>query len=432
MATWSVLLLALVLSTALRLGQSEFTDPEQIAIAATDSYSGIVVTWVTFNRTETSEVQYGIHSDKTDLSKTAKGDTTKFVVGDVNRFIHRTTLRNLVPLAKYDYRCGSPANWSQVLTLRTLGDHTSSPTLAFYGDFGLENARSLPWLIDDVNRERFDAVLHAGDMAYNLFNDEGRVGDDFMNQIQDVASRVPYMVAPGNHEWLDNFTHYIHRFSMPGNKEGLMYSWTVGPVRVISFNTEFYFFLWYGVDLIKWQYQWLEEQLAMANTPEERNKHPWIITIAHHPMYCTTIDEDDCDHYNSVVRVGEPTVHKFGLENLFYKYGVDIELWGHEHIYERFWPLYDFTVYNGSLDAPYTDPKAPIHIVSGSAGCREKHAGFQKEQPDWMAFRSEDYGYSRIKVYNHTHVTVEQISADQDGTVIDKFTIIKHYHGPYN
>ncbi len=71
----------------------------------TDSYSGIVVTWVTFNRTETSEVQYGIHSDKTDLSKTAKGDTTKFVVRDVNRFIHRTTLSNLVPLAKYGECC---------------------------------------------------------------------------------------------------------------------------------------------------------------------------------------------------------------------------------------------------------------------------------------------------------------------------------------
>lgn len=69
-----------------------------------------------------------------------------------------------------DYRCGSPANWSQLFTLRTLGDETSSPTFAFYGDFGLENARSLPWLIDDVNRERFDAVLHAGDLAYNLFN----------------------------------------------------------------------------------------------------------------------------------------------------------------------------------------------------------------------------------------------------------------------
>ncbi len=64
-----------------------------------------MVTWVTFNHTETSQVQYGIHSDKTYLSKTAMGYTTKFVVGDVNRFIHRTTLSNLAPLAKYGECC---------------------------------------------------------------------------------------------------------------------------------------------------------------------------------------------------------------------------------------------------------------------------------------------------------------------------------------
>ncbi len=52
-------------------------------------------------QTETSQVQYGIHSNKTDLSKTVTGDATKFVVGDATRFIHRTTLSNLVPLAKY-------------------------------------------------------------------------------------------------------------------------------------------------------------------------------------------------------------------------------------------------------------------------------------------------------------------------------------------
>ncbi len=66
-----------------------------------DSYSGII--WVTFN--QTSQVQYGIHSDKTDLSKTVTRDATKFVVGDVTRFIHRTTLSNLVPLAKYGECC---------------------------------------------------------------------------------------------------------------------------------------------------------------------------------------------------------------------------------------------------------------------------------------------------------------------------------------
>ena len=54
--------------------------------------------------------------------------------------------------------------------MRTLGDENSAPTFAVFGDFGFENARSLPWLIDDAEKGRFDLVLHAGDIAYNLFN----------------------------------------------------------------------------------------------------------------------------------------------------------------------------------------------------------------------------------------------------------------------
>ena len=30
--------------------------------------------------------------------------------------------------------------------------------------------------------------------------DNARVGDDFMNQIQAIAAYVPYMTCPGNHE----------------------------------------------------------------------------------------------------------------------------------------------------------------------------------------------------------------------------------------
>ncbi|CAF4554181.1 unnamed protein product, partial [Rotaria magnacalcarata] len=30
--------------------------------------------------------------------------------------------------------------------------------------------------------------------------DQSRVGDQFMNEIQEIAAYVPYMVAPGNHE----------------------------------------------------------------------------------------------------------------------------------------------------------------------------------------------------------------------------------------
>jgi len=50
--------------------------------------------------------------------------------------------------------------------------------------------------------------------------------------------------------------------------------------------------------------------------------------------------------------------------------GVDIELWAHEHEYQRMWPVYNRTVYNGSDSEPYVDPKAPVHLITGSAVSR--------------------------------------------------------------
>lgn len=35
---------------------------------------------------------------------------------------------------------------------------------------------------------------------FSYVQDNGRNGDKFMNNVQPVASRIPYMVAPGNHE----------------------------------------------------------------------------------------------------------------------------------------------------------------------------------------------------------------------------------------
>ena len=55
------------------------------------------------------------------------------------------------------------------------------------------------------------------------------------------------------------------------------------------------------------------------------------------------------------------------MEPLLREYNVDLSIWAHEHDYERFWPVYDYTVLNGSYENPYTEPKGPVHIVSGSA-----------------------------------------------------------------
>lgn len=69
-----------------------------------------------------------------------------------------------------DYVCGSDGDWSPKYTLRTLGGADWSPTFAVYGDFGKDNAVSLPWLVEEATNSSIDAVLHVGDFAYNLFN----------------------------------------------------------------------------------------------------------------------------------------------------------------------------------------------------------------------------------------------------------------------
>lgn len=89
-----------------------------------------------------------------------------------------------------------------------------------------------------------------------------------------------------------------------------------------------------------------------------------------------------------------------------------VELWAHEHSYERLWPIYNFTVLNGSYESPYTNPRAPVHIVTGSAGCSEIHDDFGP-WTDYTAFRSTDYGYTRMQVFNKTHLFFDQVSDDQ-------------------
>lgn len=216
-----------------------------------------------------------------------------------------------------------------------------------------------------------------------------------------------------------------------GQMNNHFYSFDVGPVHFISLSTEYYFFVVYGWRQIAEQYKWLVKDLEEATKPENREKRPWIITMGHRPMYCSTDDDDDCRAHESIIRTGLPFIHAYGLEDLFYKYGVDVEIWAHEHTYERLWPVYNHKVYNGSKDA-YTDPDAPVHIITGSAGCQEKLDNFVKNPPVWSAFRQSDYGYTRMHVLNKTHIYFEQVSDENEGKITDSFTLIKNRHGAYS
>ena len=151
------------------------------------------------------------------------------------------------------------------------------------------------------------------------------------------------------------------------------FSFNLGPAHFISYSTEFYYYTGYGWDQIKTQYEWLEKDLIEANKPENRAARPWIITFGHRSPYCSRVSEiTECrKHTRPAVKEGIKIKHRgqelYGLEELFYKYGVDLEMFGHEHNYHRLYPVYNNKVYNGSSEQPYHNPKAPVLLVTGSA-----------------------------------------------------------------
>ncbi|CAD5113759.1 DgyrCDS2925 [Dimorphilus gyrociliatus] len=428
-------LLTLILVILVDLARNEvYKSPEQIHLSLGESPNEMVVTWITQQNTNSTIVEYG----EKEFDKFEKGSSIKFTDGGPERrefFNHRVVLRDLKPGTMYIYHCGSPdGGWSSVYFFRAIKDGSHwSPRFAIYGDMGNVNAQSLSRLQEEVQRGHFDAILHVGDFAYNLDTDDAKVGDAFMNQIQSIAAYVPYMTCAGNHEQNYNFSNYMSRFSMPkaqGDGHNMFFSFDIGPVHFISFSSEYYYFTKYGWNQIANQYRWLESDLKKANLPERRKKTPWIIAMFHRPLYCSNADDPEhCTNAENIIRIGFPFGEDYGIEKLLYKYGVDVAFQAHEHAYERMWPVYNLTVCNGSANNPYLNPSAPVHIVTGSAGCQEGVDPFLPLPNTWSAFHSDDYGYARMTVLNSSHLHIEQVSDDQNGKVIDSMTLIKNKHG---
>jgi len=416
------------------LGRIAEHQPRHVHLAYGRNTSEVVITWSTVSYANYSLVEYG--PSGFDLSSTSSGTSAEFVDGgdlQSTQYIHRVHLYGLAPNSTYYYHVGGHRGWSPVFGFRTVPEETRGwpLTLAVYGDLGVVNSRSLIRLQQEAHQGMYDAMLHVGDIAYNMDTENGAVGDAFMEMIEPIAAYVQYMTVPGNHEAAYDFLQYRSRFSMPNyaSTESLYYSFDLGPVHFVAVDTELYHFE-HQFERTKAQFEWLEADLQAASAPAARAARPWIIIYGHRPMYCSNNDGDDCTNVNCRLRVGLPYGDKlvYGMEPLLAKYGVDLSIWAHEHSYERLYPVYNYTVY--SDDNAYVNPKAPVHVITGSAGCNGDFDFFQPEQPEFSAFRLTRYGYTRLRVHNSTHLQFQQI-IDLDGSVVDDTMVVREEHGPY-
>lgn len=416
--TWMIYLLRLLILTNFVTRAKD--KPEQIHLSlGVDSSSEMVVTWTTLQPPRPDALVY-FGRERHFLAEKVTPSVDLFVdagPAKTKRWIYRARLTSLEANTRYYYQVKGD---EEIYSFRTLKRGSNwNPKLLIFGDLGFENSVCLPALIEEVRKDTYDVVIHAGDIGYDMNQEEGHLGDKFMNLVEPIASVIPYQVAMGNHEEAYNFSHYQARFTMfdqtSGSQQNSFYSFNLGPIHVVVFSSEFYEFTKYGTEQIESQLNWLKGDLEEANSAENRKVRPWIVTISHKPLYC---DEGRCLKDASTLRKG--------LEKLLYEAKVDLMFVGHEHKYQRSWPVYNGKVYNGSMSNPYANALAPVQIVTGAAGNREKLGG-HKEIPGevlpWRAKTIVEYSYTRLLVVNDTHLLIQQLSSSQ--VVLDDFYLSK-------
>lgn len=423
----------------------EFTPPEGVHLSLGPQLSGqtteMFVDWSSLSSKEAhhsdwdclaqARVEYGL--SEVNLNLTTSGDTQDlYAGGNTTRFLSSARMDRLEPGNTYYYRVGSFGQYSPTFSFQTFhtdfGQAGGSPMrIGVYGDFGVVNDQSQALLQKYATTGELDFIIHAGDLAYNLVTNQATRGDQFMRQIEPMASRFPYMTCPGNHEEAQNFTHYTSRFTVPNSGSQLYFSYNVGPVHFVSISTELYFYSkYYSNEHILQQYKWIERDLQQAQ--KDRHIRPWIVVYGHRPLYCTLDRNDDptaCTLDTSNLRDGisytKGVKRVAPLEPLFHTYGVDFYFSGHMHSYERLWPTYRQQV----MQRNYDNPQAMINIVGGSAGCQEDLDSFDRPYYPWSAFHSDTYGFGVFTIYNHTHSHWKQVHS-QNGTILDEILVTKN------
>jgi len=265
----------------------------------------------------------------------------------------------------------------------------SEVSIAAYADAGTWGniVEVLPQLAMD---NETSLVLHAGDLSYAK---EESVWDTWGEMVEPVASTHPYMIIPGNWDVKPfAINSFLNRYSMPLHtlrnlkvKEHVStrltrdppqyyYSFDYGPVHIVMLSS------YDPYNTSSAQYDWLAQDLQKAN--ENRATIPWIITAFHSPMYSSSTGHG-----------GSDLEFRKQIEHLLRKHKVDLTITGHDHGYERTFPVYDEEPLERGLHH-YTNYAGTIHILAGTGGAT---ADPWLELPSWSAVRESTWGYTKIK-----------------------------------
>jgi len=241
--------------------------------------------------------------------------------------LHDVELTDLEPDTLYHYRVGDGSTWSGDYTFRTA---PAAPNASFsfvaFGDsrtnWDIWHACSLAVLEADP-----DFCVHTGDLVQS----GGDQGDwnNWFDEGRDLLSHKVLMPAIGNHE--GNDPKYYQQFALPGNEDWYSFDYSNAHFTVLTTEKR----------MTGAQRDWLERDLSTTNAT-------WKFVFFHRPMYSSGRHGCARDVFSA-------------WGDLLDRYHVDMVFCGHDHIYERSYPMCRDWI----AESPRT---GTIHIVTGGAG----------------------------------------------------------------
>ncbi|MBV9383434.1 MAG: metallophosphoesterase family protein, partial [Streptosporangiaceae bacterium] len=347
--------------------------PEQIHLTwGDDPARSMVVSWASPGRASRPRVRIGqrvIPAEQRVYTDGLNGETV---------WTYHARVHGLRPGATYGYAvtADNDSNASDPFsaTFRTAPEGHGPFRFTSFGDLATPNTS---WVLSYGQSayavgavESFQPLFHLlnGDLCYANLNPafQPEVWRDFGNNNQASAANRPWMPCPGNHEvefgnGPQGYRSYLTRYTLPDNRvdgfAGRWYSFRVGSVLFVSLNaddviyqdagafvggpapltpaastgnppiqpgTSFYIAGYSGGA----QTRWLERTLREARRDESID---WIIVQTH-----------QCALSSSATGNGSDRGIREHWLPLFDRYEVDLVLNGHDHDYERSFPVRGF------------------------------------------------------------------------------------------
>lgn len=331
---------------------------------------GVTVMWETDQPTS-GRVVYG-----------PKGRLTRQAGAAESRRIQEVRLTGLQAETEYEYRVEAGSAKAGPFAFRTAVKPESAYRFAVYGD-NRSNPKAHAAVVAGMARHKPGFVVNTGDLVGNGNNYE-EWGPQFFAPLAPLTRHVPIYPALGNHE--GNGKLYCEFFSLPAPE--WYYAFTYGNAKFVIVDSTPRRRGWFAPDSD--QGRWL------ARTLQDKG-HTWTFAAYHHPPY------------SSHPRRGHSETHRRALGPPMEKNRVDVVFNGHNHYYERVFPM---------RGDDRDDANGVHYVITGGGGAPTYPA-----LKDWFTAAHESIHHYCIVEVDGPLMSLTAYAVD--GHVIDRFGLCK-------